>query len=197
VTLGGRVIELDGVGYHDHNWGHFRDAVWDWGIVHAGEFSVLYGRFANSADALAREPVLFALFDAKGPRPFVLTHDYNVLWKPAGAARTLPPPKTRITLDAAADSAAADSAGAGVTDVPATVVLHAKSGADELELHIEVERHFVSETGGGEQPLFRADEHGRSFFVQMEGRVRITGTLDGARIEVKGHAYAETFRVEG
>jgi hypothetical protein len=31
----------------------------------------------------------------------------------------------------------------------------------------------------------------------MEGRVRITGTLDGARIEVKGHAYAETFRVEG
>jgi len=63
VTIGETTIALDGVGYHDHNWGHFRDAVWDWGIVHADEISVLYGRFATSIGVLATQPVLFAIFD--------------------------------------------------------------------------------------------------------------------------------------
>jgi hypothetical protein len=194
VTVGGRAIELDGIGYHDHNWGHFRDAVWDWGIVHLGETSVLYGRFARSADVLAREPVLFALFDAGGPRPFVLTHDYNVLWKRAGAARPAPPPRRRIPVEAPRDSAG-DTTAVGAADEPAVVVLRAKSGTDDLELRIDVQRRFVSETGGGEQPLFRADEEARSFFIQMEGRARLTGTLSGARVELTGHAYAETFRI--
>jgi len=172
VTMGGKTIDLDGVGYHDHNWGHFRDAVWDWGVVHLGEVSILYGRFANSAEVLAGQPVLFALFDATGPRPFVLTNDYDVVWGPA--------------------------AGAGYSSgrVPESIVLRARSGPDILELHIDVDRRVASETGGGEQPLFRADEKARSFFIQMEGRAQLTGTLAGAKVDLSGHAYSETFRID-
>lgn len=166
VRIAGENVVLDGVGYHDHNWGHFRDAVWDWGIVHLGTTSILYGRFANSASALSGQPVLFALFDETGPRPFVLTNDYEVTWTDAADGR-----------------------------VPASIVLRAKSGRDAFELRVGVERRILAETGGGEQPLFRADEQARSFFIQMEGSARLTGTMDGARVDATGHAYAETFRI--
>jgi hypothetical protein len=74
ARIGGKTIELDGIGYHDHNWGHFRDAVWDWGVVHlTNDVTILYGRFASSARELAHQPLLFALFDRDGPRPFELT----------------------------------------------------------------------------------------------------------------------------
>jgi hypothetical protein len=163
VTIGETTIALDGVGYHDHNWGHFRDAVWDWGIVHAGAISVLYGRFATSMDALSRQPLLFALFDAEGPRPFVLTHDYEIAWNPGAE--------------------------------PAVVLLGAVSGRDSLAIRIDVDRRFVAETGGGEQPLFRADAARRSFFFQLEGRARLQGRIDGADVDAAGHAYSETFSV--
>jgi len=163
VSMGGKTVELDGTGYHDHNWGHFRDAAWDWGIVHAGRFSILYGRFAPSASALVRQPVLVALFDEKGPRPFVLTSDYAVTWRPGGAE-------------------------------PQSIDVGFTAGADTLGLRIDVDRRFVSETGGGEQPLFRADEQARSFFYQMEGRARLRGRIDGTPVDEPGHAYSETFR---
>ena len=197
VTMDGKTVALDGVGYHDHNWGHFRDAVWDWGIVHVGSYSILYGRFATSSDALSGQPVLFALFEADGPRPFVLTSDYEVLWKQPGAARPMPSKKTRIMLPASPDSAAADTTAAAYRGfLPGAIVLRAQSGDDDLQLRIEVERRFVSETGGGEQPLFRADETARSYFIQMEGRARLTGKIGGVLVDATGHAYAETFRVD-
>jgi hypothetical protein len=167
VQMNGRTIELNGIGYHDHNWGHFRDAVWDWGIVHAGPYSVLYGRFAESQTQLRNRPLLLAAFDGDGPRRFVLTGRYSVDWSPDAQA----PWPTRIDLSAV-------------------------RGGDKLSLTIDVDRHFMSETGGGEQPLFRAEEAARSFFYQLEGRVRLTGRLDGVKVNETGHAYAETFRVD-
>jgi hypothetical protein len=188
VSIGGATFSLDGIGYHDHNWGHFRDAVWDWGIVHAGELSVLYGRFATSMDVLATQPVLFAVYDAEGARPFVLTHDYEVIWKPVGAPQPSGPPRTRTTQN--------ESNGAATSMEPAAVLLHAVSGDDSLSIRIDVERRFVSETGGGEEPLFRADAAKRSYFFQMEGAARLTGRVGGARVDARGHAYSETFRVD-
>lgn len=169
VRIGGETINLDGIGYHDHNWGHFRDAVWDWGVAHLGDVTILYGRFARAADELARQPVLFAMFDGVGPRPFALTHGYAVEWSaaPGGAARA-----------------------------PAAVTTHARVRQDRLELRIDVTRHVESETGAGKQELFRAAPGARSFFIQMEGRARLTGTIDRKKVDLAGHAFAETFRLE-
>ncbi len=183
VEMGGRVTELEGTGYHDHNWGHFRDAVWDWGIVHAGPYSVLYGRFGNSLAELGGRPVLFAAFDGDGPRRFVLTGRYDVEWS-AGTRPASGPPKTRILH------------GSPASRWPERISMTAGSGPDRLTLAIDVERHFLSETGGGEQPLFRADEKARTFFYQLEGRVKLSGVLDGRRVDETGHAYSETFLVE-
>lgn len=177
VELNGRVVELDGTGYHDHNWGHFRDAVWDWGIVHAGPYSVLYGRFATSMEELQQRPVLFAAFDGEGPRRFVLTGRYTVDWAE--------PPKTRVVHH---EPPLPDP-------WPRRITLTAQNGSEKLAFEIDVGRHFLSETGGGEQPLFRAGDNARSFFYQLEGRVRLTGRLDGKNVDENGHAYAETFRV--
>jgi len=164
VRLDGRSIDLDGVGYHDHNWGHFRDAVWDWGVVHlANDVSILYGRFASTAKELSHQPLLFALFDKDGPRPFELTHGYDVQWNGAE---------------------------------PRAVSMHARVGQDPLELKIDVTRQVESETGAGKQGLFRADPDARSFFIQMEGRARLTGSIDRKKINIEGHAFSETFRLE-
>jgi len=164
VRLDGKSIDLDGVGYHDHNWGHFRDAVWDWGVVHlANDVSILYGRFASSAKELSHQPVLFALFDKDGPRPFELTHGYDVQWN---------------------------------GDEPRAVSIHARVGQDPLDLKIDVTRQVESETGAGKQGLFRADPSARSFFIQMEGTAQLTGSIDRKKINLVGHAFSETFRLE-
>ena len=183
VQMNRTVIELDGTGYHDHNWGHFRDAVWDWGIVHAGPYSVLYGRFAGSFGELQNRPVLFAAFDGDGPRRFVLTGRYRVDWV-TPAASPSSPPRTRVMH------------GASPEERPGRITLTAVRGSDKLTLTIDVGRHFVSETGGGEQSLFSADADARSFFYQLEGSARLTGRLDGIRIDESGHAYSETFLVD-
>ena len=182
VTVGGKSYALDGTGYHDHNWGHFRDAVWDWGIIHAGEISVLYGRFARSMDELLNQPVLFAIFDDTGPRPFFLTHDYQVKWSGA-------PPQVRIPHVEGNPNPPVLSL------VPATIELEGSRGGDRLSIQIAVERRFETETGEGEEPLFRAGDEKRSFFLQLEGTATLRGRIDRKRVDVRGHAYAETFRV--
>ena len=171
LRIDGKSIDLDGVGYHDHNWGHFRDAVWDWGVVHLGEMTVLYGHFAGSMSELSHQPVLFAVFDQDGPRPFVLTSSYKVEWS----------------------NAATETSG---TAQPVVITLHARVGQDPLDLRIDVTRRVESETGAGKQGLFRADPNARSFFIQMEGRAHLTGSIDRKKINLEGHAFSEAFRLQ-
>jgi hypothetical protein len=180
VSMNGRTVELDGTGYHDHNWGHFRDAVWDWGIVHAGPWSVLYGRFAGSMDELGDRPLLFAAFDGVGPRRFVLTGRYTVDWIDN------PPRRMRVTHGTSPEPGRR----------PARVSLSAVRGSDTLAIDVEFQRYFVSETGADDTSLFRAADDARSFFFQLEGRATIKGRIDGQRVDQTGHAYSETFRVE-
>ena len=63
-TLAGRIVvgtertSLDGgVGYHDHNWGFWEGVSWQWGQVHQGDFSLLYGRVFPPADAADPERI--------------------------------------------------------------------------------------------------------------------------------------------
>ena len=68
-------------------------------------------------------------------------------------------------------------------------------GQDRVQLTVDVDRQVESETGG-KQGLFQADPGARSFFIQMEGRARLTGALDRKKLDLSGHAFAETFRLE-
>ena len=59
----------DGAGYHDHNWGFWKDVSWRWGQVHHGDLSLVYGRIHPPADAgdAERIPGFLAAIGPDGP----------------------------------------------------------------------------------------------------------------------------------
>jgi hypothetical protein len=69
VTLGNNTISLDGAsGYHDHNWGFWRDVRWQWGQVADGDLSLVYGRVFPPADVADpdRMPGFLGVLDRQG-----------------------------------------------------------------------------------------------------------------------------------
>ena len=59
----------DGAGYHDHNWGFWKDVSWRWGQVQHGDLSLVYGRIRPPADAADAEriPGFLAAIGPDGP----------------------------------------------------------------------------------------------------------------------------------
>ena len=59
---------FEGVGYHDHNWGFWRDVRWQWGQVAAGDLSFIYGRVFPPADVADpdRIPGFLGVLDQHG-----------------------------------------------------------------------------------------------------------------------------------
>ena len=59
----------DGAGYHDHNWGFWKDVSWRWGQVQHGDLSLVYGRIHPPADAgdAERIPGFLAAIGPDGP----------------------------------------------------------------------------------------------------------------------------------
>jgi hypothetical protein len=59
-------IGIDGAqGYHDHNWGTWRDVSWEWGAASDERYSLLYG-IVRAPDA-AEQPLFAYLVDNDGP----------------------------------------------------------------------------------------------------------------------------------
>jgi hypothetical protein len=50
-------LELDGTGYHDHNWGFWQGVSWRWGQVQHDALSYVYGRVFPPADAADPERI--------------------------------------------------------------------------------------------------------------------------------------------
>ncbi len=64
------LISLDnGVGYHDHNWGYWEGVSWQWGQVHGGGLSFVYGRLQPPTDAFDPDyvPAFVAIIGPDGP----------------------------------------------------------------------------------------------------------------------------------
>jgi hypothetical protein len=53
-------------GYHDHNWGVWRNVSWEWGSASGPELSLIYGTVRG--DSTASEGLFAALVDGKGAR---------------------------------------------------------------------------------------------------------------------------------
>lgn len=64
-----RVSFDGGTGYHDHNWGFWQGVSWQWGQMHQGELSLIYGRVFPPRDAADpdRMPGLVGVLGPDGP----------------------------------------------------------------------------------------------------------------------------------
>ncbi len=69
LSVGGSQVELAGQGYHDHNWGFWKDVSWRWGQVQHDGLSYVYGRVYPPADAADPEriPGVLVALGADGP----------------------------------------------------------------------------------------------------------------------------------
>jgi hypothetical protein len=72
VVDGTRLSVDGGVGYHDHNWGFWRDVSWQWGQVQHEDLSFLFGRVFPPRDAADadRLPGLVGALGPDGPLGF-------------------------------------------------------------------------------------------------------------------------------
>ena len=62
-------LSVDGAaGYHDHNWGFWKDVRWQWGQVGGPDLSFIYGRVFPPADVAAvdRLPGFMGILDKSG-----------------------------------------------------------------------------------------------------------------------------------
>jgi hypothetical protein len=85
----------DGAGYHDHNWGFWKDVSWRWGQVQHGDLSLVYGRIHPPADAgdAERIPGFLAAIGPDGP----VGYASNVTIEETNEADTGRPRGIRVT----------------------------------------------------------------------------------------------------
>jgi hypothetical protein len=70
LDIDGDRVPLDGgTGYHDHNWGFWEGVSWQWGQVHHGDTSFVFGRVFPPPDAAdpGRMPGLVGALGPDGP----------------------------------------------------------------------------------------------------------------------------------
>ena len=91
VTVGGQTVRLDGRGYHDHNWGFWRDVSWQWGQVQHDDLSLLYGRVFPPADAAdARTmPGFVGVLGPDGPLGYATNVQITETSRPDGRPETI------------------------------------------------------------------------------------------------------------
>jgi hypothetical protein len=114
---GNRVVFDDGTGYHDHNWGFWKDVSWRWGQVQHGDLSFVYGRIRPPADAADAERIP-GFLAAMGPGG------------PVGYA-------TNVSIEETNDPE---------TGHPRTIVVTGRSGSLDVSMALTVESTVVTRT---------------------------------------------------
>jgi hypothetical protein len=118
ATVGGETLDLNGTGYHDHNWGFWQGVSWRWGQVQHEGLSYVYGRVIPPPDAADPERLPGFLI-ALGPDG------------PVGYA-------TRVTIEET------DAPG---TNRPARIVVSGRARDLDLRMEIAVESAIVDKGG--------------------------------------------------
>jgi hypothetical protein len=159
--------------YHDHNWGTWRGVTWDWGAARAGAYTFLYGRVEQPGADASAQPYFLFLVDSLGFRalfrPRVITYD---------DART-------IVVDGRA------------VRVPARATFADARGRDTLRVELEIEDAIGTDT---RRPFIERGDRSaarrlaRPYFIQMKGRARIAGRIDGVPVAGEGTGFFETYR---
>ena len=144
--------------YHDHNWGTWRGVTWEWGAGRGGAYTLLYGRVQPPDTLGTTAPLFLYLVDSLG---------FRALFRPRAIAYE---DGRRVTV------------GGRTIRVPARGVLEDARGADTLRVELTVEDATATDTrlglvGRGEAEYAR--RLSRPYFIQMKGRLRISGRAGG------------------
>jgi hypothetical protein len=112
IVVDGVEIPLEGSGYHDHNWGFWKDVSWRWGQVQYEGLSYLYGRVFPPADAAdpERVPGFLVALGPDGPvgyttRVRIDETDDPALGQPRRIVVSGRGPSIDLTLDIAVENA--------------------------------------------------------------------------------------------
>jgi hypothetical protein len=96
ITGASGALEIAGVGYHDHNWGFWRDVRWQWGQVSSGDLSFIYGRVFPPPEIADpdRIPGFLGVLDQSGlvglaTNVQIAEHSANRSAAPEGAPQTI------------------------------------------------------------------------------------------------------------
>lgn len=177
LCVDGRCEQLhDAQSYHDHNWGVWRGVTWDWGAARAGQYTFLYGRVYSPDSTASVPPVLVYLVDSLG---------FRAVFRPRAIAYE--------------DGGMVQVGGHGVR-VPSRATFMDVRGDDTVRVELTVEDAIATDTrprrtgGEGERGDPLGTAKARPYFVQMKGRARISGRLDGAPITGAGTGFFETYR---
>ena len=113
------IVFDEGQGYHDHNWGFWKDVSWQWGQVQHGDLSLVYGRVHPPADAADpdRIPGFLVALGPDGPVGY----------------------STSVSIEETNDPG---------TGRPRSLLVHGRSSSLDLTLNLAVEDTVVTRTGG-------------------------------------------------
>ena len=161
--------------YHDHNWGVWRDVTWEWGASRAGQYTVLYGR-VHPAGAPPAGALYVYVVDSLG---------FLGAFRPA-----------RIAYE---DGRQITVRGRRLR-VPSRATMVDVRGDDTLRLAIDVEDAIgtdfsgvLNEEGRGHAAR-AAPPEARPYFIQMKGRMTISGRVRGTPVRGTGAGFFETYR---
>lgn len=159
--------------YHDHNWGTWQGVTWEWGAGRAGEHTLLYGRVQPPDSLGTRSSLFLYLVDRDG---------FQALFRPGDIAYV--------------DDRTITVAGEAVR-VPSSGVMLDARGGDTLRVELIVDDATATDTRLGFIERGEAEAARRlvrPYFVQMKGRLRVTGRVNGRPVTGEGSGFFETYR---
>ena len=158
----GRVTDV--AAYHDHNWGVWRDVIWEWGAARGQELSLLYGGVYGPerarGEGAVNSPFFLSLVDSLGVRQV-------------------------LRFDRIAYEGEAPAAGASGAIAPRRFTLAGTRGRDSVALAVEVEHAVATDMSAASF---------RRLFFQMRGRFTLRGRIGGAEVSDSGQGFFETYR---
>jgi len=176
ICVSGRCERFSGAqGYHDHNWGVWRDVEWEWGSARLGSYAVLYGRVRRSGAEDVREPLFVYLVDSLG---------FRSLFRP----KTIRYEDGRTVM-----------AEGRPLRVPSRAMMEDVRGSDTLRITLEIEDAMASNVRLDRmkqqgQRTARTPREAKTFLVQMKGIATLSGRLGGQPLSGRGTGFFETYR---
>jgi hypothetical protein len=185
LNVEGTTLSLaGGTGYHDHNWGFWKDVRWQWGQVAHDDLSFVYGRVfppPSVADA-DHLPGFLGVLGPNGPIAF----STRVAIREEDSPKAVSP----------GSSGGASGSSAG----PASMFIDARGRELDLHLAFSVDRSVhtqLSMTAPRESPSLPSPHlpSGPStIFLQMGGTYHVSGHAGSREVDFTARGAAETFR---